>query len=160
MEGYMWLILACMFGVGLIFGFFFSRANEVDSSPKIKALEGESKALQAELDGAKADMDRYKSEVSEHFGKTAELFNRLTNDHRDVYEHLANGSEKLCGEQSVKLKSLSADAKVLEAEAVKETETKPVQAVSDKKETEEVSAETAQAAAVTEEAAKEARTVH
>ncbi len=147
MEGYMWLILASMFGVGIIFGFFFSRANDVDPTPKIKTLEGEGKALEAKLEEAKLEMEGYKSEVSEHFGKTAELFNRLTNDYRDVYEHLANSSEKLCGEQAVKLKSLSADAKVLEAEAVSDAE-------GDK------SAPEKDGSAAVEEAASEARTTH
>lgn len=172
MEGYMWLILASMFAVGLVFGYFFSRSSGVDPTPRLKAMEVESKALEAKLEEAKAEKEAYQAEVSEHFGKTAELFNRMTNDYRDVYEHLAASSDKLCGDDAVKLKSLSSDAKVLEAEAVQENEpeaeseataaqaSEEAPEASSKSKADEVTPEVAEAAVAAEEKASEARTVH
>ncbi len=103
MEAYIWLILASMFGVGVLFGFFFGRGKEVHPTAQIKELE-------ESVEKAKQEMEEYRGEVSQHFGKTAELFNQLTNDYRDVYEHLAASSEKLCGDQVEKLKALSSDS--------------------------------------------------
>jgi len=103
MEAYIWLILASMFGVGILFGLFFGRGKEVHPTAQIKELE-------ESLGQAKQEMEDYRGEVTEHFGKTAELFNQLTNDYREVYEHLATSSEKLCGDQVEKLKALSSDS--------------------------------------------------
>ncbi|MFC1749142.1 ZapG family protein [Pseudomonadota bacterium] len=103
MEAYIWLILASMFCVGIVFGFVIGRGKEVHPTTKVRELE-------EKLEQASQDMDDYRGEVSEHFGKTAELFNQLTNDYRTVYEHLAESSEKLCGDQVEKLKALTSDS--------------------------------------------------
>lgn len=184
MEAYIWLILACMFAVGILFGFFMGRGKEVHPTAKVRELE-------ERLEQAHQDMDDYRGEVSEHFGKTAELFNQLTNDYRSVYEHLAQSSEKLCGDQVEKLKALSSDsgekplieseqpvqveesvvAKEETAEAPEEevkAESLTTEDVSDVKDSQEVESKAATeepSAAVVEEAklddkASEARTIH
>jgi uncharacterized protein len=38
---------------------------------------------------------RYKEDVSSHFEKTATLFNEVTGSYRNLYEHLADGSQRL-----------------------------------------------------------------
>ncbi len=121
MEGYIWLILASMLAVGIIFGYFIGRGREVSPSAQIRELEDK-------LTQQQQDMDQYKSEVTDHFGKTAELFNQLTNDYRAVYEHLANSSEQLCGDQVEKLKALTSDSgekPAIESEEVSREEEEP-----------------------------------
>jgi hypothetical protein len=109
MEGYMWLILISMLGVGILFGFVIGRSKGDVSAPKVRELE-------KDLHQAKEQLQTYRSEVTTHFEKTATLFNQLTKDYREVYEHLATSSNKLCGTDTAKLKSLTADKNVLEGE--------------------------------------------
>ncbi len=56
---------------------------------------GRLKAMQEERDAASAELRRYKEEVSAHFEKTATLFNEVTGSYRNLYEHLADGSQRL-----------------------------------------------------------------
>lgn len=112
MEGYMWLILISMLGVGILFGFVIGRSKGDVSAPKVRELE-------KSLHQANEEMQNYRAQVTAHFEKTATLFNQLTNDYRDVYEHLANSSNALCGAEAAKLKSLTADKNVLEAQSEK-----------------------------------------
>jgi len=109
MEAYIWLILASMLAVGILVGFFMGRSKGDTSAPKVQELE-------EGIAQAKHEMQEYRGQVTDHFEKTANLFNQLTNDYREVYEHLANSSEKLCGDQVAKLKDLTAETKVLESE--------------------------------------------
>lgn len=112
METYMWLILASMLAVGVVFGFFIGRSKGDTSAPKVRELE-------QNLSKANEEMQEYRTHVTQHFEKTANLFNQLTNDYREVYEHLANSSDQLCGDQVAKLKSLTSDKNVLEGEGEK-----------------------------------------
>jgi uncharacterized membrane-anchored protein YhcB (DUF1043 family) len=115
MEAYIWLILASMLAVGVLLGFFIGRSKGDTSAPKVRELE-------ASLSKANDEMQNYRTHVTQHFEKTANLFNQLTSDYREVYEHLASSSEQLCGgDQAVKLKSLTAEKKVLEGESQVET---------------------------------------
>lgn len=52
--------------------------------------------LEARLEQAVEDRSEYESEVREHFATTAELLNRLTEDYRSVYQHIATGADQLC----------------------------------------------------------------
>ncbi len=134
MEAYMWLILASMLGVGIVFGFFMGRSKGDTSAPKVLKLE-------QEIKDAKEEIQSYKGEVTQHFEKTATLVNQLTNSYRDVYEHLASSSEKLCGGQVPKLASLAEETKVLEGQgeqvAPSETKSTPEAASESVKETTE-----------------------
>jgi hypothetical protein len=51
--------------------------------------------LQEHLQQAEGNLQCYQQEVSDHFTKTAELINNLTQDYKDVHEHLANSALKL-----------------------------------------------------------------
>lgn len=130
MEAYIWLILASMLAVGVLLGFFMGRNKGDTSAPRVKELE-------ESLAQANQDMQEYRGQVTGHFEKTAGLFNQLTNDYREVYEHLASSSEQLCGEEVAKLKSLTADSKVLEGEGEK-LESAPAQASNEVKEATEI----------------------
>lgn len=128
MEAYIWLILASMLAVGILIGYFMGRSKGDTSAPKVQELEdGIAQATQ--------EMQDYRGQVTNHFEKTANLFNQLTNDYREVYEHLANSSEKLCGDQVAKLKGLTAETKVLQAEGEKVV-SQATEAVNDTKATE------------------------
>ena len=109
MEAYIWLILASMLGIGVVFGFFMGRSKGDTSAPKVLELE-------QNLRDAKEEMQSYQSDVTYHFEKTATLVNQLTNSYKEVYEHLATSSEKLCGGQVPKLASLMEETKVLEGQ--------------------------------------------
>lgn len=52
--------------------------------------------LEARLEKALESRADYESEVAEHFAQTAELLNRMTEDYRAVYTHLASGADRLC----------------------------------------------------------------
>ncbi len=112
MEAYIWLILASMLAVGVLVGFFIGRSKGDTSAPKVQELE-------ESIAQANQEMQEYRGQVTGHFEKTANLFNQLTNDYREVYEHLAKSSEQLCGDQVAKLKGLTAETKVLEGEGGK-----------------------------------------
>ncbi len=109
MEGWMWLILASMFGVGGVLGYVLGRSKG-DNHQKIRELENS-------LSERATELESYRAEVAQHFGKTAELFNKLTTDYREVYEHLAASSEALCGDQAAKLNAKVPDNKLLDAQS-------------------------------------------
>ncbi len=48
------------------------------------------------VDDVQREMDDYKEEVGSHFATTSELFRDMTEKYRDVYNHLAAGSQTLC----------------------------------------------------------------
>lgn len=72
--------IACGLGIG-----FLLRG----SRERIAELEQELTDLQSHFDG-------YREQVNRHFLTTSELVQKMTDSYRDVYEHLATGSEKLC----------------------------------------------------------------
>jgi uncharacterized membrane-anchored protein YhcB (DUF1043 family) len=53
-------------------------------------------ALKQELAGLRRQFDAYRDQVNRHFLTTSELVQKMTDSYRDVYEHLAAGSEALC----------------------------------------------------------------
>ncbi len=52
--------------------------------------------LKDELENARNELQAHRKQVDEHFLKTGLLFNRLTDNYREIYEHLANGAQTLC----------------------------------------------------------------
>jgi len=52
--------------------------------------------LQEQLDQLQQEFDSYRDQVGLHFRKTSELVQTMTDSYRNVYEHLARGSEALC----------------------------------------------------------------
>ena len=57
-----------------------------------------SRELKAKLDALQKEFDGYRSQVAEHFLKTSQLVQKMTSSYRDVYKHLATGSQSLCKE--------------------------------------------------------------
>ena len=72
--------LACGAGLGLLLRGSRRRARE----------------LEQELDELRRRFDGYREQVNQHFLTTSELVQKMTDSYRDVYEHLARGSEALC----------------------------------------------------------------
>lgn len=56
-------------------------------------------ALRAELQEQEARFAAFRREVDAHFVQTSELFQDLTERHRSMYEHLAQGAQALCSEE-------------------------------------------------------------
>jgi len=55
--------------------------------------------LEHRLENALESRADYEAEVAEHFAQTAKLLNRMTEDYRAVFGHLAAGADKLCDGQ-------------------------------------------------------------
>jgi len=72
--------VACGLGVGYLL---------LGSSRRTEELQQKLNALQTEFDA-------YREQVSSHFLRTSELVQKMTDSYRDVYEHLATGSQALC----------------------------------------------------------------
>lgn len=79
-----WLLVVA---VGIALGFSGGRLWP-GSSARLTALERERNA-------AREDLQNYRQEVSQHFERTAELFDKVTSDYRNLYEHLARSERQL-----------------------------------------------------------------
>ena len=73
-------IVLALAGAGL--GFWFGNQRRVEESAK--------------LDAVQAELDDYRKRVSEHFSETATRFHDLGRQYRELYEHMAAGSQDLC----------------------------------------------------------------
>jgi len=62
----------------------------------VSGKRDDNKRLETELSASQEELQKYRSEVTHHFQQTAHKVHALTENCRDVYEHLANGAEELC----------------------------------------------------------------
>lgn len=76
--------------LALAAGFFLGR----QSAPG-KQEAGE---LKNQLAGAEKSLSDYRQDVNQHFQQTAHLLGRLTENHRNLYQHLALGAQDLTHE--------------------------------------------------------------
>jgi hypothetical protein len=74
--------------VGLLIGYFTGR--------RLSPGSHETRELERQLDEATAKQERYEQRVNAHFADTASKLNALTDNYREVYEHIANGASELC----------------------------------------------------------------
>ncbi len=56
----------------------------------------QTRRLSAELEEAQEKGEKYRQEVADHFSETAGLLNNLTQQYRDIHQHLASGADELC----------------------------------------------------------------
>ena len=77
---------AALVAAGAAAGYFLALNNFDKQRDKLKD----------ELERARAELKEQREKVDNHFLKTAQLFNRLTDDYREIYEHLATGAQSLC----------------------------------------------------------------
>ena len=87
-------IAALALGTGLGAGWFLGLRKRSNRDVIIDLEQRLERALESRAD--------YQAEVTEHFAQTAHLFERLTNDYRTLYSHMALGADKL-SDGSVKL---------------------------------------------------------
>lgn len=93
MELWIWIIGTGLLVGGFLWGAFIGRAMRSDDGEIAKEKNQE---LQEQLNGVRSELAGYQSEVSDHFRTTASLVQELTHSYRQVYEHLATGSNRLC----------------------------------------------------------------
>jgi uncharacterized membrane-anchored protein YhcB (DUF1043 family) len=89
-----WLPLTTLV-IGIVGGVFIARSSDRD---RRKATD-----LQLQLDSLNTELNEYRNRVTRHFARTAELVDALAANSREIYRHLAEGSEKLCDTDAVKL---------------------------------------------------------
>jgi uncharacterized membrane-anchored protein YhcB (DUF1043 family) len=85
-----WLLASVVFAVGGAAGYIIARQLKDQHTRKVEE----------ELDKARAELSDYRSQVDRHFLKTSLLFSKMTDNYREVYEHLATGAQALCGEKA------------------------------------------------------------
>jgi len=100
-----WMGAAIMLAIGGGAGFFVARQIKDK-----RTLE-----LEQQLEATQSKLTEYQSDVNRHFLKTSLLFNKLTDNYREVYEHLATGAQKLCNEKPLTTALDLPEAKILSA---------------------------------------------
>ena len=108
-----WMGSAIVFAIGGGAGFFIARQIKDK-----RTLE-----LEQQLQATQSKLTDYQDEVNRHFLKSSLLFSKLTDNYRDVYEHLATGAQKLCNEKPVITSLDLPDAKILSAAVATNTAT-------------------------------------
>jgi hypothetical protein len=81
-----WMGATIMFAMGGAAGYFIARQLKDK-----RTLE-----LEEKLEDTRNELSQYRGDVNQHFLKTSLLLGKLTNDYREVYEHLATGAQRLC----------------------------------------------------------------
>lgn len=100
-----WMGSAIVFAIGGGAGFFIARQIKDK-----RTLE-----LEQQLQATQSKLTDYQSDVNRHFLKSSLLFSKLTDNYREVYEHLATGAQKLCNEKPVVSALDLPEAKILSA---------------------------------------------
>lgn len=100
-----WMGGAIVFAIGGGAGFFIARQIKDQ-----RTLE-----LEKQLETTQNKLTQYQDDVNNHFLKTSLLFNKLTDDYREVYEHLATGAQKLCNDKPLASALDLPDTKILAA---------------------------------------------
>jgi uncharacterized membrane-anchored protein YhcB (DUF1043 family) len=106
-----WLASAIVFAVGGSAGFFIARQIKDK-----RTLE-----LEKQLEATQSKLTQYQDDVNNHFLKTSLLFNKLTDNYREVYEHLATGAQKLCNDKPLTRALDLPETKILAAGAATTT---------------------------------------
>jgi len=89
-----WLALTTLI-IGIFGGFVIARSSDRNKK--------RADALQDELETINVELNEYRGRVTRHFSRTAELVDALAANSREIYNHLAEGSEKLCDAGAVKM---------------------------------------------------------
>ena len=100
-----WMSGAIVFAIGGGTGFYIARQI------KDKYTLG----LEKQLEATQNQLSEYQGEVNRHFLKTSLLFNKLTDNYREVYEHLATGAQKLCNDKPLPTALDLPETKILSA---------------------------------------------
>jgi uncharacterized membrane-anchored protein YhcB (DUF1043 family) len=87
--------LSWAWAVGFI-AFAFGIACGIGVAYLMPGTRRRAQELQDKLNSLQQKYDSYHEQVGQHFLKTSELVEKMTESYRDVYEHLATGSQALC----------------------------------------------------------------
>jgi len=106
--------------IGFLFGLFIGAGITFFI---LRAIMAKSSAVEK----LEEEHSQYREGVDAHFVKTAELFKDLTDQYRDVYQHMAQGADQLCSDEVKTIQSDLAKTgllsqQVTEAEQEKESE--------------------------------------
>lgn len=93
-----WVVAAAIFCVGVLVGVALPRASQE---------RGRTRELESQLQASRQELATYHDQVTQHFVQTADLLHAMTANYRVVYEHLADGAQRLCNGQ---VRTLSAAA--------------------------------------------------
>lgn len=72
-------------------------------------------SMQCQLEKTKAELDDYREELTNHFARSAKLLDNMARDYRQLYQHMAKGSNTLMSNFSGEKKPF--DWQLTEAEA-------------------------------------------
>lgn len=89
-QSSLWVIGILCLLIGVVLGCMITYA--------LMARNGRTHQLQLELNLLKDSFRDYRDQVTHHFMRTSELVQEMTHSYRSVYEHLASGAQRLCGE--------------------------------------------------------------
>ena len=81
--------------IGAVGGFAIGRSGD--------RVRKRAAALQDELNSVNVELNEYRGRVTRHFARTAELVDSLAANSRDIYNHLAQGSQQLCDTRAVRM---------------------------------------------------------
>lgn len=104
MSWWIWLTLAG--AGGAVLGYFLGRLGSAGMKRSLQ--------LDQDLRETRQELERYRNSVVEHFTTTAQLVNKLTDDYRAVYQHLARGAQDLTGGRTPQLEALAPQARRVE----------------------------------------------
>jgi uncharacterized membrane-anchored protein YhcB (DUF1043 family) len=89
-QSSLWVIGILCLLIGVMLGCMITYA--------LMARNGRTHQLQMELNQLKDSFRDYRDQVTHHFMRSSELVQEMTQSYRSVYEHLASGAQRLCGE--------------------------------------------------------------
>jgi len=77
--------------IGLVVGIIIGAIAMRFGNRKLR----EQHAMQYELQKSKAELAEYRAELTNHFAHSAELLDNMARDYRQLYQHMAKGSNDL-----------------------------------------------------------------
>lgn len=89
------IALSWAWAIGLI-AFAFGITFGVGAAYLTFGSKRHARELREKVDALQQELDSYRGQVGQHFQRTAELVQKMTHSYREVYEHLASGSQALC----------------------------------------------------------------
>lgn len=76
--------------VGLVFGILIGAVAMRFGNRKLRQQQ----ALKYELDKSQTELEKYRQELIGHFAYSAELIDNMARDYRQLYQHIAQSSNK------------------------------------------------------------------
>lgn len=77
--------------IGLVAGLLIGALAMRFGNKKLRAQ----RSMQYELEKTKAELADYREELTSHFAQSAELLDNMARDYRQLYQHMAKGSNDL-----------------------------------------------------------------